>query len=98
MHRTPSLPRRSLPGDFEDPLDFDRRSGRQGPCAHRGTRVIALFAEYLRHYIGRTVDDLRLPGEIGIAVDKSGQTHAADHVVEITAARDFEMRKEVQGA
>ena len=60
--------------------------------------MIALFAEYLRHYIGRTVDDLRLPGEIGIAVDKSGQTHAADHVVEITAAGDFEMRKEVQGA
>src|SRR6202140_3586116 len=72
----------SASGDFEDRLDLDRCAERQLSHPDRAAGVLTALAEHLNEQVGRAVDHRRLFGEVGRAVDETGELHNLIDVVE----------------
>src|SRR5262245_31740450 len=78
-----------------DRLDLDRDIERQRARADGRARMLALVTEDLDHQVGGAVDDLRMFGKFGHAIDEADQLHDALHPVEIAAAGILELRHDI---
>src|SRR5207244_2739882 len=73
-------------GNLDDHLDLDRDAQRQRAHAYRGARVAPCIAERRDQQVRRAVDDLRLIGEVGRAVDHAEQL---DHAFDLVQVADL---------
>ncbi|MBP2573722.1 hypothetical protein J2767_004915 [Agrobacterium tumefaciens] len=84
--------------DFKYGINLDRRSARQRSGTKRGADMAALVSKYLDEEIGSTINDSRMPFEIGWRIYETAQLQAGNHPVQIAVQRSIDARYDIECA
>jgi hypothetical protein len=81
---------------FENSIDLDTRSGRQGSDTNRGACMTAALAKHGEHQVGGTVDYFWNVGIAGLRKDETAQPMTAHHPIEIAIECLRQRRQQIQ--
>jgi hypothetical protein len=84
-------------GDFEDGVDFDGYTTRQGTGTNSKAGMATRIPENLDQQVGSTVDDFRLLCEVVSRIDETTQFHTAGYSVQVAITGSLDLGNDIQG-